>query len=248
VLSVHAVPAGASRRPPIVLVHGACNSAGVWRYWQADLASRGWSSWALDLRGHGASPVGDLASTTMADYADDVAAIAGELARPPIVMGWSLGGLAAMLAAARGRVSGYVGLAPSPPARQRDASVVLRHATFDAAEYGITSLDPFDQPTMRDLDAEERRIALASLGLESRLARDERKAGVVLTALPCPALIVASTGDATFQPSAYADLPIKAERVVVDGASHWGLVLNRRLLTTLVPTVTAWLERACRGA
>jgi hypothetical protein len=119
--------------------------------------------------------------------------------------------------------------------------------TFDAAEYGVTSTDPDDHPTMTDLDVEERRIALASLALESRFARDDRKAGIVLTSLPCPALVVASTGDATFPPAAYADLSVPAERLVVDAATHWGLVLNRRLLGTLVPTVTAWLEHACGG-
>jgi pimeloyl-ACP methyl ester carboxylesterase len=248
VLSAHAVLAvGTSRPPPIVLVHGAANSATVWRFWQAELARRGWSSWALDLRGHGGSPAADLGRTAMADYADDVAVLARELARPAVLMGWSMGGLAAMLAAAHGRVAGYVGLAPSPPARQRDASVPLRIATFDAAEYGVTSTDPDDQPTMADLDIEERRIALTSLGLESRFARDDRKAGIVLTSLPCPALVVASTGDATFPPAAYADLSVPAERLVVDGATHWGLVLNRRLLATLVPTVVTWLERACDG-
>lgn len=246
-LSAHAVLAVGTSRPPIVLVHGAANSATVWRFWQAELARRGWSSWALDLRGHGGSLAADLGRTSMADYADDVAVLARELARPAVLMGWSMGGLAAMLAAAHGPVAGYVGLAPSPPARQRDASVPLRIATFDAAEYGVTNTDPDDQPTMADLDIEERRIALASLGLESRFARDDRKAGIVLTSLPCPALVVASTGDATFPPPAYADLSVPAERLVVDGATHWGLVLNRRLLATLVPTVVTWLERACDG-
>jgi pimeloyl-ACP methyl ester carboxylesterase len=247
VLSVRAILAPGSSRPPIVLVHGAANSASVWRFWQADLAARGWSSWALDLRGHGSSGAIDLSRTSMADYADDVTALLRELARPAVVVGWSMGGLAAMIAAARGPAVAFVGLAPSPSVRRRDESVPLRAATFDAAEYGVTSTDPEDQPTMLDLDLEERRIALASLGLESRLARDDRKAGIVLTALPCPALIVASTGDATFPPSAYDALSVPAERVVVEGVSHWGLVLNRRLLATLVPRVTAWLERVSSG-
>ena len=247
-LSVRAILAPGSSRPPIVLVHGAANSGSVWRFWQADLASQGWSSWALDLRGHGDSPASDLARTSMADYAEDVTTLVRELARPPVLIGWSMGGLAAMIAAARGPATAYVGLAPSPPSRQRDASIPLRAATFDAAEYGITTADVDDQPTMMDLDSAERRIALASLGLESRWARDDRRAGVVLTALPCPGLVVASRADATFPPAAYADLSIPAERLVVDGASHWGLVLNRRLLATLVPTVTAWLERVSAGA
>src|SRR5262249_2095195 len=155
-LNVHALLARGSSRPPIVLVHGAANSAAVWRFWQAELVSRGWSSWALDLRGHGASAAMDLSRTSMADYAADVTTLLQELARPAVLRGGSMGGRAAMSAAARGPAAAFVGLAPSPPARRRDESVPLRAATFDATEYGVTSRDPEDQPTMRDLDLEER--------------------------------------------------------------------------------------------
>jgi pimeloyl-ACP methyl ester carboxylesterase len=247
VLSVHAVLAGDAARPPIVLVHGTANSSAVWPFWQAGLASRGWSSWALDLRGHGRSPCVDLARTTMADYADDVGSLVSELARPPVIVGWSMGGLAALMAAARVGAAAFVGLAPSPPARARDTGVLLRQGTFGPEEYGIVTGDPDAQPTMPDLDGEERRVALASLGEESRCARDDRKAGVVISRLSCPALVVASTGDETFPPVTYADPAVPAESLVVEGASHWGLVLNRRLLATLIPAVLDWISRATRG-
>ena len=246
-LGVHAVLVGETDRPPIVLVHGAANSAVVWRFWQAELAFRGWSSWALDLRGHGASPAHALGRTGMNDYADDVAALVVELARRPVLIGWSMGGLAAMLAAARVGAAAFVGLGPSPPARTRDAGVRLREGTFGPEEYGIVSRDPDGQATMPDLDGEERRLALASLGQESRRARDERQAGVVLPGLPCPALVVASTGDQTFPPTVYAALAVPAETLLVEGTSHWGLVLNRRQLATLVPAVLDWISRATRG-
>ena len=59
-------------------------------------------------------------------------------------------------------------------------SVPLRDGVFGAEEYGIVDRDPDRQPAMVALDRDERLIALESLGLESRLARDERKAGIVL--------------------------------------------------------------------
>jgi len=216
VLGVHAVLAGGARRPPIVLVHGAANSSAVWPFWQAGLAARGWSSWALDLRGHGRSPCADLARTTMADYADDVAALVSELARPPVLVGWSMGGLAALMAASRGGIVAYVGLAPSPPARARNTGVPQRTGTFGPEEYGIVTRDPDAQPTMPDLDGEERRITLASLAEESRRARDDRKAGVVIPRLACRALVVASTHDETFPPVTYADPTVPADTLVVE--------------------------------
>ncbi|MCH8199467.1 MAG: alpha/beta fold hydrolase, partial [Chloroflexi bacterium] len=142
-------------RPTLVLVHGAANSSGVWRFWRAALAELGWTSVAVDLRGHGSAP-GDLAATSMRDYADDVAAALRGAGERPVVVGWSMGGLAAMMAAADGHASACVCLAPSMPARETDPSVPLRRGVFGPEEYGITSRDPAGQPAMPDLDDDER--------------------------------------------------------------------------------------------
>jgi pimeloyl-ACP methyl ester carboxylesterase len=236
------MPGGA--RPPVVLIHGAANSAAVWIYWRNALSDLGWTSYAVDLRGHGAGAAVDLSTTSMTDYADDVRAFLRDLPQPPVLVGWSMGGLVAMVVAAGGGVCACVGLAPSVPASSRDASVLLRRGTFGPEEYGIVSRDPEVQPTMPDLDHEERRAALASLGPESRLARDERAAGVIVECMPCPLLIVTGSEDRLWPRSRYAAMSLPAEWMKAPGASHWGLVLSRRALAALVPAVTAWIERA----
>src|SRR5215510_12989913 len=126
----HSVVAEGDARAPVILVHGAANSGRVWTFWQADLARRGWSSHAIDLRGHGASAPAELGTTRMADYADDVVALARALREPPVLLGWSMGGLVALMAAAARRAAACVGLAPSAPARTLDSGVPLRAGTF----------------------------------------------------------------------------------------------------------------------
>lgn len=229
--------------PPIVLIHGAANSSGVWHYWQQALARDGWDSYAIDLRGHGASEPLDLSNTSMHEYAADVLNLTGQLARRPILVGWSMGGLVAMMAVARGVVA-CVGLAPSMPARDVDEARPLRTGTFTAEEYGITSLDPDDQPAMADLDREERLLALASLGSESRLARDERQRGIVIESLAVPVLVVTGGADHQWPHERYRDLWLAADHLTIEGASHWGLVLSRRALRQAVPAVLNWLGRA----
>jgi pimeloyl-ACP methyl ester carboxylesterase len=246
-LAVHSVFPERSGQPPVVLVHGAANSAAVWTYWQQMLAAAGYATHAIDLRGHGASPVTDLSNTTMRDYADDVRSFASELDAPPVLIGWSMGGLVAMLAARGGGVRAVVGLAPSTPAKSVDASLPLRTGEFDAAEYGITTRDPDHQRAMPDLDREERTVALSSLCRESRYARDERARGVVIDALTCPLLIVTGTADVQWPRSRYDGLHLPADRISIDGASHWGLVLNRRALPTLVPQVIEWVEETAKS-
>src|SRR5262249_57910868 len=96
---VHSFRAEGHARAPVILVHGAANSGRVWTFWQGELARRGWSSHAIDLRGHGTGAPAELGTTRMADYADDVVALARRLRQPPILVGWSMGGLVAMMAA-----------------------------------------------------------------------------------------------------------------------------------------------------
>ena len=233
-------PLNLSNRPPVLLVHGAANSAVVWRFWQQSLAHRGWASYAVDLRGHGKSS-GSVDGVLMSDYADDVTAIAQDLAEMPVVMGWSMGGLVAIILATRGLARACVGLAPSAPAAVRDDSVQIRNGVFGPEEYGITSENPAEQPAMADLDMEERLIALESASRESRAARDDRKAGIVIGSVSCPILVVTGSEDRDWPRSAYDDMNLPTEYLESRGSSHWGLVLNRRLLPELSSRVTDWL-------
>jgi pimeloyl-ACP methyl ester carboxylesterase len=241
------LPERFSDRPAIVLIHGAANSGLVWTFWQRALADEGWTSYAIDLRGHGHSHAVDLSHTSMDDYAADVRALARQLKCPPIVIGWSMGGLVALMAAAEGVAAACVALAPSTPARQRQPAAVLRTGEFGPEEYGITSNDPDQQPSMPDLDREERLIALASLSRESRLARDERQAGIVMASLPCPLLLITGSADKAWPRERYTDLWLTADYLSIEGASHWGLVLNRRALATMIPAVVPWMDQHGAG-
>jgi pimeloyl-ACP methyl ester carboxylesterase len=243
-LAVHTLlPEEPTARPPVVLVHGAANSATVWTFWQRALADTGYTSHAVDLRGHGASAAVDLSTTTMAEYADDVARVVTDLPRPCVLMGWSMGGLIAMMAAQRAGAVAVVGLAPSTPASAVDPAKILSPGEYRADYYGITSDDPDDQPAMPDLDRGERLIALSSLSVESAYARSERARGIVVESLPCPLLVVTGTADRQWPRSRYDGLHLPAEFVAVEGASHWGLVLSQRALRDLAPNVIAWVGK-----
>ena len=241
------LPRTHAKHPPLLLVHGASSSAPVWTYWQAMLAERGWASYAVDLRGHGRSAPVDLADVSMRDYADDVGALLRDLARRPVVIGWSMGGLVALMVAAGGGAVACVGLGPSTPALAVDPTAPRRRGVFGPEEYGITSRDPAHQPAMPDLDRPERAVALGALGPESRRARDDRKAGVVIESLPCPLLIVCAADDRSWGREHYRDLWLPADALDVEGASHWGLVLNRRALASMIPAVLHWIERNVAG-
>ena len=107
---------GHAPRPPLLLVHGLSGGAWYWARYQAFFAERGVTSYAVDLRGRGASrPVPDLGRVAMADYVADALAVARHLPEPPVVIGHSMGGLVAQKLAEAGAVRAAVLLCSAPP-------------------------------------------------------------------------------------------------------------------------------------
>ncbi|KAA9157327.1 alpha/beta hydrolase [Amycolatopsis acidicola] len=91
--------AGPADGPAVVLLHGGGQTRHSWGETVEALVRNGFLTVNVDLRGHGESEWasdGDYSATTIAD---DIRAIAAELARPVALVGASMGGRAALLAA-----------------------------------------------------------------------------------------------------------------------------------------------------
>ncbi len=83
---------------PVLFLHGGGQTRHAWGSTAATVAADGWRTVALDLRGHGDSdwaPNGDYSFTA---FGGDCLAVVDRLGRPPVLIGASLGGMAAMLA------------------------------------------------------------------------------------------------------------------------------------------------------
>jgi len=115
-------------RPPLLFVHGLGHGAWCWEHWLDAAAAAGWPSYALSLRGHGASP-GRLRTALLRHYADDVVATATALPRPPVLIGHSMGGLVVQRALARfaARAAVLVSPVPAHPAVASLAAIARRH-------------------------------------------------------------------------------------------------------------------------
>lgn len=78
---------------PIVMQHGMWHGAWCWRPWQELFAEWGWESHAHSLPGHGRSPVQrPIRWCTLQYYYELLNAEIKRQARPPILMGHSMGG------------------------------------------------------------------------------------------------------------------------------------------------------------
>ena len=216
------LPSEPTGKPPVIFVHGAGTSAPVWMYWQAAFVQAGWPTHNLDLRGHGASGAVDLRQVGIFDYVDDVNAVADQLDTPPIVVGWSMGGHIAVIAASRGGYAGCIAFDPDPPPDRVDESVEMAYGLRTPEEIGYTlDGDPRLLPHMPDLTTEERRIAQSSLCDESRLMGSQRRRGILIERMPCPMLEILGGLDDYYptEPS-YHGVGLAGDQVFVADSSH----------------------------
>ena len=103
----------------MVLIHGICSSGKLWGEMTAALQQRGFTVHTPTLRYHelpfleGAQKMAEL---SISDYARDLVELVKALDGPPILMGWSMGGLLAQIVAGRVEHQGMILLVPAPTA------------------------------------------------------------------------------------------------------------------------------------
>ena len=90
---------GDPANPPVILSHGGGQTRHSWGGTAGVLAEHGWYAVAYDHRGHGESDWSEEGLYDLAHFALDMACLARSFSEPPVIVGASLGGLAAMLGA-----------------------------------------------------------------------------------------------------------------------------------------------------
>jgi pimeloyl-ACP methyl ester carboxylesterase len=246
--------------PSILLIHGGVTAAWIWDLWREQLGALGWQVNVLDLRGHGRSLPVDFSTITMEDYVADVASVTTQIAsaqgQHPILGGWAMGGLVAMMhATAEPEIPALLLLAPSPPlevAGRGDPDVVRQTPSgpFGPEVYGL-DVDDMEASAvaLHDLTEDERRAVLDGVrgAQESGMARRQRRRGVSLTpgAIKAPSLVVYGESDTQFEPSVHRSLAIYlgGDAIAVPRAGHWGVVRGAGFVTETAPRIDAWLRR-----
>lgn len=87
---------------PVLLLHGGGQTRHAWAGTAERLADEGWYAVALDLRGHGDSAWADDEDYSVDAFARDVTCVAATFRDRPVIVGASLGGIAALIAEGEG--------------------------------------------------------------------------------------------------------------------------------------------------
>jgi len=142
-LRIEADAYGDALARPVLLLHGGGQTRHSWGSTAATLAAAGWYAVAYDQRGHGASGRSPSGHYEPGRFAEDLVEIATTFEQPPVVVGASLGGLAALLAEgvlAPGLFAGIV-LVDITPRQEREGVNRIVSFMLDRAVEGFGSLD-----------------------------------------------------------------------------------------------------------
>jgi len=235
----------------IILVHGSWGSSAMWMGYTQLLASSGWDVYALDLRGHGRSE-GEVAGATMKDYANDITQviIENELENP-VIIGHSMGGLVALMYATEHGVRAVVAIDPSPSKEVQGGGEKKEYPVEYSPMNAGMPTDPTEvTKVFPDIPQEKLMKMKEMLGMESGVARTERKLGISIPKekLSMPILFIGGElgesvpfGIGIKTALAMADY-YKKEVIEIKGATHPGILIGNHAMEA-VQKIEEWLSK-----
>ena len=251
-------PAAQTNRAPILLLHGIFAAAWVFEHAQRWLAARGYTSYALDLRGRGASvPVAGVGRVPVGAYIEDALAAARAVAgrhagATPILIGHSMGGLLAQKVAEAGLARALVLLCSAPP---RGIPVLGRTllSKMIMPRYLLPLLRSRPlMPTRADADAmilngvlpDERAAIFAKLSPDSGRAARELAFGAIRVdagRIRCPVLSVVGLDDRFVPPRAGRAIAKRYGATLVERPGRAHFPLGEQGRDELLETIERWL-------
>ncbi|MGI5451261.1 alpha/beta fold hydrolase [Streptomyces sp. CA-243310] len=234
--------------PLVVLAHGMGDSRHSYRFLVPALADAGYRVANVDIRGCGDSSL-DWDGYSRTDIAGDLVTLVRHLGGPAVIIGQSISGGAATIAAATApeAITGVIELAPFTRAQSFDLGGLIKVKRFRAGYLQLAQvimrgslanwkkyLDVAFPTKPADWDSELARIVakMSEPGrmevLQAMSKSNPSDAGAQLPNVTCPVLVIEGSADPDWAvPRAegeriIADLPRGlGELVVIDGAGHY---------------------------
>jgi pimeloyl-ACP methyl ester carboxylesterase len=258
--------------PLVVLAHGIGDSRHSYRFLAPALTAAGYRVANVDIRGCGDSSLG-WTGYSRTDIAGDLVAVVRHLGGPAVIIGQSISGGAATIAAATAPdvITGAIELAPFTRAQSFDFGGLMRVKRYRAGYTRMAQvivggslanwkkyLDVAMPTKPADWDKELARIEakLSEPGrmkaLQAMCKAKPSDAGAQLSNVTCPVLVIEGSLDPDWaDPRAegdkiIADLPRGlGELVVIEGAGHYPHVqMPDQVVALALPFLTKTLSNA----
>jgi len=220
----------------IVFIHMSWGGSWAFKYYMKFFVSAGYSCHAIDLRGHGNSG-GTVEGSTMQNYVEDVRTVVTELKLSnPVIIGHSMGGLIALMYSSQHGSAATISLDGSAPFEvQKISEEKVYPPAYTPQDSGMPKNPLAVMKALPDIPIMRLMLMKFKLGVESGVARTERKKGVSVPkeSITHPLLFIGAENGTSLpfgigieKARAQANY-YNASIIEIKGATHPGLLIGR---------------------
>jgi pimeloyl-ACP methyl ester carboxylesterase len=239
----------AAKRPPLLFVHGAYTGSWMWSKYIPHFASGGWKCYVMNMRSHYKSRVMDMTRVSFEDYLEDIREIVAECGEPPVIIGFSMGGILCQKLAETTALAGLVVIDTSI---SKEVYAVAPYKDVSEMGEGIIVPAPAREETS-SIDESEEDIAFQRkyLAMESIKAfracslyfKGTKGISIDGSLICCPSLVIkaVNSDDDDIRGRATAE-QIHAEYLGLAQTTHTGLLAGQRYQEAM-NGIMEWLQR-----
>ncbi|TVX99986.1 alpha/beta fold hydrolase [Cohnella terricola] len=239
----------ASNRPPLLFVHGAFTGSWMWSKYISHFVGEGWKCYVMNMRSHYKSRALDMTVITFEDYLEDIKEIIAECGVPPILIGFSMGGILSQKLAETVPIAGLVLI----------DSVISRevHEEVPYPELGQMTTDLVvpapvrDEQISIDESAEDIEFQRKYLAMESSKAfnafiftAESKGISINSGSITCPCLVIkAVNSENDDRQGRVAAEHLRGEYKGLWNTTHTGVLIGQRYRES-VETILDWLKKS----
>ncbi|MCM3039455.1 alpha/beta fold hydrolase [Paenibacillus motobuensis] len=239
----------AALRPPLLFVHGAFTGSWMWSKYIPHFVDEGWTCYCMNMRSHYRSRQLDMTKITFEDYLQDIKEIMEEeFEVPPILIGFSMGGILSQKLAETVDITGLVLI----------DSVISRevHEAAPYEEFAQTITDIIVPAPVReehssidesaeDIEFQRKYLAMESTQAYNAFSFSSESQGISINSasISCSCLVIkaVSSDNDDRQGRATAEL-LRGEYVGLWSTTHTGVLVGQRYIES-VEKILEWLKR-----
>ncbi|MUT68587.1 alpha/beta fold hydrolase [Paenibacillus sp. NEAU-GSW1] len=242
------LPESGQQRPPLLFVHGAFTGSWMWSKYIPHFISKGWNCFVMNMRSHYKSRHMDMTRITFEDYLEDVMQAIVECGVPPIVIGFSMGGILSEKLAETVDIAGLV-LLDSVVSREVNEAVPYNSLGQLFSEIVVPApireeLASADE-SADDIAFQNKYLAIESAKAFNAFIFSPESNGISIDShsIGCPSLVIRAVNseDDERRGQAQAKL-LRGEYKGLWNTTHTGLLAGQRYREA-VDAITDWLER-----
>lgn len=236
------------QKPPLLFVHGAFTGSWMWSKYIPHFIDGGWECYVMNLRSHYKSRQLDMTIITFEDYLEDINEAIAECGVPPILIGFSMGGILSEKLAETVEIAGLV-LIDSVISREVYEAVPYKELGRMISEIIVPAPVREEQSSIDesadDIEFQRKYLATESAKAFNAFIFSPEAKGISIdsSSISCPCLVIKAVNcDDDDRRGRVTAEHLRAEYRGLWNTTHTGVLVGQRYMEA-VDAILEWLKR-----